>query len=256
MARGKLANTSGRSLATARAALRVLGHLEAHSKGLTAREIADFLGKSLCTAYYLLNALCQEGFAWKGPNRRYYAVPRLLSATPVSLGDLTAATAEVNRITRCRTYLVVMDGMEPVVASVEGHRGQLGVDLMGVILNVIHATAVGKAILAELASEERELLLSSLDLPQCTPNTLTDRSRLGWEIERVRKRGVAYDREEYQEGIYCLAVPLALHRSKWAEPKLASVGIVVSSHRFFAERERLEKQLLEVQSQVLGRERG
>ncbi len=245
----------GRSLATARAVLRVLSHLEAHPEGSTVREVAAFLGKSHYTAYYLLNTLCQEGFARKGPDRRYYPVPRTASLERVSLGDLVAAAVEVNRVTRCRAYLVVMEE-EPVVAHVAGHRGQLGVDLFGAILHVSHATAVGKAILAELTPEARERLLASLVLTPRTPNTVTDGDRLRLEIALTQKRGVAYDREEYQEGIYCLAVPFTLQGPNWGEPLVASLGIVVSPHRFFAERERLEEHLFRIRAQLLGQERG
>ncbi|RTI11800.1 hypothetical protein CSW30_01995 [Thermus scotoductus] len=246
----------GRSLATARAVLRVLGHLEAHPEGITVREVAAFLGKSHYTAYYLLNTLCQEGFAWKGPDRKYYPVPRTAALERVSLGDLVAAAVEVNRVTRCRAYLVVMEEAEPVVAHVAGHRGQLGVDLFGAILHVSHATAVGKAILAELTPEARERLLASLVLTPRTPNTVTDGDRLRLEIALTQKRGVAYDKEEYQEGIYCLAVPFTLQGPNWGEPLVASLGIVVSPYRFFAERERLEEHLFRIRAQLLGQERG
>jgi hypothetical protein len=53
----------GRGLATARAVLKVLAHLERHPKGVRAAEVAEVVNKSTSTAYYLLanpTAACTE----------------------------------------------------------------------------------------------------------------------------------------------------------------------------------------------------
>ena len=54
---------SRRSLSTARAVLRVLSMLAEHPGGVGAEEVAEALGKSVSTAYYLLTSLCAEGYA-------------------------------------------------------------------------------------------------------------------------------------------------------------------------------------------------
>ncbi|MEJ2888595.1 helix-turn-helix domain-containing protein [Actinomycetospora aeridis] len=53
----------GRSLKTAAEALAALRFLGAAEDGVTAEALATELGKSAATARYLLNTLCQEGFA-------------------------------------------------------------------------------------------------------------------------------------------------------------------------------------------------
>ncbi|MEJ2863188.1 IclR family transcriptional regulator domain-containing protein [Actinomycetospora flava] len=55
--------SGGRSLKTAAEALAALRFLGAAEEGATAEALAAELGKSTATARYLLNTLCQEGFA-------------------------------------------------------------------------------------------------------------------------------------------------------------------------------------------------
>ncbi len=57
------AAASSRSLSTARSVLRVLSLLMQQPTGVRADEVAEALGKSVSTAYYLLTSLCEEGFA-------------------------------------------------------------------------------------------------------------------------------------------------------------------------------------------------
>lgn len=63
---------SGRSLKTAAEALAALRYLGSATAGVTAEELGVELGKSAATARYLLNTLCQEGYARReGPAGTY-----------------------------------------------------------------------------------------------------------------------------------------------------------------------------------------
>ncbi|MEC3915727.1 IclR family transcriptional regulator [Nocardia sp. CDC160] len=67
-----------------------------------------------------------------------------------------------------------------------------------------HATALGKALLAELADEELTGLLPPR-LGALTAHTVTDRDVLRAELEVVRTRGYATEREEGTAGVACVA---------------------------------------------------
>jgi DNA-binding IclR family transcriptional regulator len=71
-----------------------------------------------------------------------------------------------------------------------------------------HATALGKALLADRADAEVDRLLPA-PLPRLTPNTLTAEA-LREELGRIRGRGHAIDREENSAGIRCVAVAVPL----------------------------------------------
>lgn len=72
----------------------------------------------------------------------------------------------------------------------------------------LHCSATGKAILAHLPPDRRATLLDSIDLVEHTAQTITDRDTLRDELEQIRDRGVAFDKEEYGPGLRCVGVPI------------------------------------------------
>lgn len=67
-----------------------------------------------------------------------------------------------------------------------------------------HVTALGKALLAELTSPEVDELLPE-ELERVTPYTLTQRAAVHQDLETVRRRGWAMEREEGTLGVACVA---------------------------------------------------
>lgn len=74
----------------------------------------------------------------------------------------------------------------------------------------LHASALGKSILSILPDELRDATIDSLAFESRTPHTITDRTVLMRHIEKVWKDGYATDREELEEGLHCVAVPLLI----------------------------------------------
>lgn len=72
----------------------------------------------------------------------------------------------------------------------------------------LHNTALGKAILAHFPEERVEAILDRHGLPQTTEHTVTDREALFEELDEVRERSIAFDREERLEGLRCVAAPV------------------------------------------------
>lgn len=251
MVRTEIAAEGPRTLSTARSVLKVLRYLLEHVHGVTVAEVSQYLAKSPHTAYYLLNSLCQEGFACRGTDGRYRATafpPELRDPLTLYLGpsldDLNEATRELNRVTGCRAYFVVYDRGAVVLAGVHGHRGQPGVRLSADLRQAVHALAVGKAILAHLPNRDVDAYFREVGLKPFTPNTKTDPSQLKSELLRTRVCGLAVDREEYEEGICCLAVPLIADCIE--RPVVGAMGVAVAKGRFQAEAKRLARALREV----------
>jgi DNA-binding IclR family transcriptional regulator len=72
----------------------------------------------------------------------------------------------------------------------------------------LHTIAGGKAILASLPAESVDEIVDRWGLPAETEATITDREALDAELERVRERGVAFNREECIEGLRAVATPV------------------------------------------------
>ncbi len=74
--------------------------------------------------------------------------------------------------------------------------------------NPMHCTGVGKILLSGMTSDEIDGVVSTRGLKAYTLNTIVDRQRLLEEIETVRTNGIAYDNEELDTGVRCIAAPI------------------------------------------------
>jgi IclR family transcriptional regulator, KDG regulon repressor len=72
----------------------------------------------------------------------------------------------------------------------------------------IHATALGKSILAFLDAGEAERMLMNRPLTKYTENTITSADGLLKKLNRIRKQGFAIDDEEAEKGARCVAAPI------------------------------------------------
>lgn len=70
----------------------------------------------------------------------------------------------------------------------------------------VHSSASGKMFLSQMTPAQRKRLLAHAPLERCTPNTLTDLTRLDRELKKVQRDGFAIDDEEFLPGLVCLAV--------------------------------------------------
>lgn len=72
----------------------------------------------------------------------------------------------------------------------------------------LHVTAVGKLYLAEFDREEIREYARRTGLPGMTQTSITTLPALEKELDRVRRHGVAYDNEEIEHGLRCVAAPV------------------------------------------------
>jgi DNA-binding IclR family transcriptional regulator len=71
-----------------------------------------------------------------------------------------------------------------------------------------HCTSTGKVLLAELAEPELRQLLPDERLQRITSRSIGSRAELEAELSRIRERGYAINREESEEGVASVAVPI------------------------------------------------
>lgn len=72
----------------------------------------------------------------------------------------------------------------------------------------LHASGVGKALMAELEPCALGALIDTLDFPAFTDNTLTSADALRQELNTVRRLGYARDDEEFAPGLRCVAAAI------------------------------------------------
>jgi IclR family transcriptional regulator, acetate operon repressor len=217
---GVVPGGGSRSLKTAATVLRALRLLGDHPAGLCASDLAERLGKSAATARYMINTLCEAGYAERDGSGRcrlteappwgqWGAAPSPVPGDPDPGAVLAEATTELYRRTRQRSYLVRRTGT--VVASVTDSRGHQGLAKLPGLGHHIpphhaHALALTKVLLA--TSPAYREAVENEPLVRLTPTTLVDPAALHRELERVHHDGLALDREEYAEGFATVAAPV------------------------------------------------
>ena len=140
-------------------------------------------------------------------------------ATPF-LEDLYERTHET-------VHLGLREGAEVVyVAKVGGHRQVRSPSRIGGRMPV-HATAIGKALLAWADEAERIAVLTG-PLERRTPRTLTAPGRLRQQLDRVREAGVAFEYEEGAVGLVCVAAPVLDARDR----PVAAISVAGGVTRF------------------------
>lgn len=72
----------------------------------------------------------------------------------------------------------------------------------------LHLTSVGKLFLAEDGAQKLKDYAKRTGLPGKTPNSLTSLTALEKDLDRVRRHGVAFDNEEAELGLKCIAAPI------------------------------------------------
>jgi DNA-binding IclR family transcriptional regulator len=72
----------------------------------------------------------------------------------------------------------------------------------------MHASAIGKVMLAFLPKEQLDEIINSYDLYRCTPTTITNKEDLIAELEQIRIQGFAIDRGEQFNNTNCVGFPV------------------------------------------------
>jgi IclR family transcriptional regulator, KDG regulon repressor len=98
----------------------------------------------------------------------------------------------------------------------------------------LHCTGIGKVLSAWEPVDRLDRIMKDYDWTPYTEKTLTNRTIFLEEMERIREAGYAEDREEHEDRIYCIAVPIRNHTGS------VIAGISVSQPRFRIDEEMKE----------------
>jgi len=188
------------------------------AEGISLTEIASRLGVAKSTALALARTLCAAGLLRTiEPGPMY-----VLGLTLLRLGDLVAqqtsiveiASPVVRRLaeqTGFTTRLAVNEEGFPVFVERIDGPGSVRFHAPLGQREEPHATAAGKAILAEQRDEEVDRVLSLTAMARYTAHTIVDREQLKAELARIRAEGYATDDEEEAEGIFCVGAAFRNH---------------------------------------------
>ena len=226
------ATERGRSV-TSRA-LAILDAFDSSCPRLSLSEIAERSGTPLTTAHRLLADLTDWGALSRRTDGRYEIGRKLwdlglLAPVQLELRQVAAPfLLDVHTATRDTVHLAVRDGAKALyVERISGRESVPVVSQVGSRLP-LHATGVGKVLLASAPDDVVDQALRQLSRE--TRHTVADPRLLVRELAEVRRRGWARTAEEMSLGAASVAVPVTVERV--AGPVVvAALGIVVPVHR-------------------------
>ena len=131
--------------------------------------------------------------AWSGNQFRTIAEPHLRA-----IGEATGETIHLGVLSDIEViYLDKVEGRQ----SVRMH-SQIG------NASPVYCTGVGKAAMSALPDDELDARIARISFKTFTGSTLSSPQALKSEIAEIRESGIAYDREEHEPGIHCVAAPV------------------------------------------------
>jgi len=195
-------------------AIRILKALAAGPGRLGVSELSDRLGLAKGTVHGLLRTLHEHGLVEQhADSDKYQLGPQLLqlSTRYLDLSELRARSLAWSELLATRADEAVRVGVAHgegvlVVHHVFRPDASLQILEVGSVLP-LHATALGKAVLAHLDKDVRDDVLRD-DLPRLTGQTLSSPAALGKELAATRERGYALEKEEAVIGEAGVAAPI------------------------------------------------
>ncbi len=243
-------NASRSGLSVTSRALAVLGAFDARHRRLTLTAIAGRAGLPVATAHRLVGELVEWGALARTPSGEYVIGRRLWDVgllAPVHTGLREVASPYLHDLygaTLATVHLAVRDGLQALyVDRLSGHASVPVVSTIGSRLP-LHATGVGKVLLAHAPPDVQELVMSSLS--RITPYTISQPGRLRRQLDAVRAEDCATTVEEMTLGACSVAVPI-----RASGHVVAALGVVVPSVTS-RERDRLVS-ALQVAARGIGR---
>ena len=210
--------------------LALLGAFDDRHRRLTLTEIALRAGLPVPTAHRLVGELAAWGALARTPAGDYVVGRRLWDLgllAPVQSGLRELASPHLHDLygaTLATVHLAVRDGTEVLYLDrLAGHASVPVVSTVGSRLPM-HATGVGKVLLAHAPPEVQQEVLA--DLWRVTPYTITQPGLLRRQLDRVRRDDHATTSEEMSPGACSIAVPV-----RRGDAVVAALGIVVPTLR-------------------------
>lgn len=214
--------------------------------GARVTELAQELDLAKSTVHRQLSTLCSLGYAVK-EGEEYQVGLRFLE-----IGEYARYRPEVSEIaeplieqlaneTGERAQFIVEEHGRGVFLHVaEGDRG-VKADRHPGKLRYLHSGASGKTILAHMSRERVEEIIDQWGLPAETNNTITSRTELYRELENVRERGYATNKEESITGLWAVGVPVIVDGEPVGAFSISGPRYRLESNRFDEELPKLLK---------------
>jgi IclR family acetate operon transcriptional repressor len=211
---GKSRARDGKNQSLTRA-LTLLERLSESDTGMHLTDLSYQLGMPAATVHRLLSTFEELDFVEQDPDEGSWFIG--LKAFTVGNAflkrrDFVASArphmhALVDECGETVNLGVIDDGEVVFISQVESQEVMRMIVRLG-SRSPIHASGVGKAMLANMPEQRVTRILQQRGLARYTDHTIDSPATLRDELEQVRQQGYALDDEEHAVGLRCVAAPI------------------------------------------------
>ena len=196
-------------------ALDVLDRVAECERPVRFSELMPACGLPKATLYRLLQTLTAQGMLRYDDDRQTYAPGlrlvglahaawRQSSLAPVARPFVDELAEKIGET----IHVAQMDNGQVLYVDKRNARDPVDMFSQAGKIGPGYCTGVGKAILAYLDAPAQARAIERQAFFAHTPSTLTSETALASELAVIRRNGIAFDREEHEPGIICIAAPI------------------------------------------------
>ncbi len=201
--------------------LALLEMLTGSSNGLTVSDFVRRSGLPKSSVHCLVITLARCGYLRRCERTHRFVLDlKLIPLANTALGQIELseqAAPHLNalmRATQLTSHMAIYDQDESVlIGKVDSPNSYPMPTWPGKRMHT-HCTALGKAMIANLESEELDQLIRKHGLPRHNENTIALPRKLKLELDKIRNVQWALSDEEYAIGLRCIAAPIFNHLGK------------------------------------------
>lgn len=208
-------NATGNSDGTVGKALEVLDKVASYGRPVRFTELLADSPHPKATLYRLLQTLTNQGMLAFDKQRQTYSPGLRLvglahtawkqsSLAPVARPFVDALAAEFGET----VHLAQMTNGQVLYVDKRNANDPIELFSQAGKVGPGYCTGVGKAIMAFMDDKARAQALKQQSYMPFTDNTHTSAESLSAELDEIRREGVAFDREEHEPEIICIAAPI------------------------------------------------
>jgi len=237
--------------------LHVLACVAAARGAVGVTELAQRAQLDKATTYRLASKLVELGYLVRDDDGKFRLSLHVLDLGFAYLASLDLRTQALPEMRRLHEYdgaitLSVLDDTDIVYVERISPKGLQASMPVGIGARLpVHCTAMGKVILAYLATDRLAALLDRIDYAKWTERTIGSRTEFEADLERTRRRGFGVTDQEMIDGLRAVASPIFDHHGtpiaglsvalpvqacsldelmSGVGPRVAAAGKIVSTH--------------------------
>src|SRR4030067_1198406 len=206
------------------------------SVGIT--DLSEILNIPKASIYRILTTLEKRDFILQDEDTKRYSlgVTILRMSEKVQSQNILLAISQkhleylAERTGEVASLGIIHSNKGLVIKSITSKSASILTTKLGSIVE-FHCSGLGKALLVDKTADQIIEIIGSTLFPRYTQNTLTTLDQLLSKLEVVRETGLAFDNEETEEGLLCIATPIR----DWNDRTIAAISISAPKNRLIGQ---------------------